>query len=362
MNKFQEDSARRGLENMPQNMPAWNSASKLSASFTPQALSTSPPQFGNADAAQDLYGLGVRIGFYLQALGMILYNYGNKKDYGKGLKVASGSITISILASWFVFASRKLFSPSEAIIVLLVLMSLSFPAKTTLLNPRTIVGETVGLITLLVAELGTCSALIWTFAQLVDTLPSLNTDNVVFFFAKVAIHGWFRYLALVYCIFDGITSLSFAYRIARVTAISWDCYKNGNTDADESEIERIKDITRQWQDIHIGIHCLRWLTWVLIIVTVELTVRWNHLSPTTDLQAPGQLIPLVTGIIILIDSSLVAGYQVIPRYVRPILTVVVNGAIGSVVRLFLMGWPVMRRKVLKTIAPTGEIDVNMDDN
>ncbi|KAI0449235.1 hypothetical protein F5B21DRAFT_520550 [Xylaria acuta] len=286
-------------------------------------MPTHETQVGSPEAAQDLYGLGVRVGFYLQALGMILYNYSNKEDYGKGLKLASGSITVSILASWFVFVAYRSFSPSEAVIVLLVLISLSFPAKTTLLNPRTIVGETTGLTILLVIELGTCSALLWTFAWLVNTLPTFGTDNVVFFFAKVAINGWFRILALVYCVIDAVTSISFAYKVTRVIAKAWgyktgeltpatapqagDTVANGNL---ESEIEEII----KWSGMKTMIRWLGWLTWILVVVAVELTVRWNHLSPSTNLQAPGQLIPFATGIIIFTDSIFVVGRQAWPRY------------------------------------------------
>lgn len=311
-------------------------------------------QPGNPDAAQDLYGLGVRVGVYLQALGMILYNYGDKEDYGKGLKVASGSITLSILASWYVFAARAVFSPSEAVIVLLVLMSVSFPAKMTLLNPRTIVGETIGLIALLLPELATCAALVWTFARLVDTLPALQTPGVMFFFAKVSLHGWFRYLALVYCIIDALTSLSFAYKVARVTTIAWNCYKEARKEASQQEEEQIGEIIR-WDDLGTTIRLLRWLIWVLEVVAVELTVRWNHLSPTSDLQAPGQLIPLVTGVIILIDSAFVAGRRVAPHWAGRFFGFIaaavdgVTGGVSSCVRLFQDNVPLVRKVVRRRL-------------
>ncbi|KAI1183154.1 hypothetical protein F5B17DRAFT_152468 [Nemania serpens] len=326
-------------------------------------MSTHETQIGSPEAAQDLYGLGVRVGFYLQALGMILYNYGNGEDYGKGLKLASGSITLSILASWFVFAAYQSFSPSEAVIVLLVLISLSFPAKTTLLNPRTIADETTGLIILVIVELGTCGALLWTFSRLVDTLPTFGTDNVVFFFAKVAINGWFKILALVYCVIDATTSVLFVYKVTCVIAIAWD-YKSGKlsrvgnmaceysattipavvstptvdltpastmvaTLQDEESAPATAPCTREvvesvkmesrikekmdWESMRNTIRYLGWLIWILVIVAVELTVRWNHLSPSTDLRAPGQLIPFVTGIIIFIDSIFVVGRQLRPR-------------------------------------------------
>ena len=266
---------------------------------------------GNPDAGQDLYGLGVRIGFYLQSMGMVLHFYGERKDSGRGLKLASGSVTISILTSWFVFAAQKLFSPSEAIVVLLLLAGLAFPAKTTLLKPESIIGEVAGLITLLVTEMATCAALLWLFARLTVALPVLGTDNVVFFFAKVPIDGWFRYVALAISIIDAITSLNFAYKVIRV--IKYITFPTGSESGpNEETIEKIIG----WEDIKAGAKCLGWVVWALEVIAVELTIQWNHLSPTTDLQSPGQLIPLVTGIIIFVDSAYVVGRHVFRSHLK----------------------------------------------
>lgn len=209
---------------------------------------------------------------------------GNK--CGQGLKMASGSITGSLLASWFGFAARGLFSPSEAVIVLLILMGLSFPAKMIRLNPNTIIGEITGLITLLVVELGTCGALLWTFSRLVNTLPTLATDNVVFFFAKVAVNGWFRYFALVYCVIDAATSMRFAWKVFRVSKIVWIHYKSDKDELDNATRREIENIVG-WQRMRIETQCLFFFGWVFVVVVVELTVKWNHLSPSTDLQTPG---------------------------------------------------------------------------
>ncbi|EFR05212.1 hypothetical protein MGYG_08226 [Nannizzia gypsea CBS 118893] len=286
---------------------------------------------GSPEAAQDLYGLGVRVGFYLQGLGMILYNYGPdevedtniitsddqkpKNEHGKGLKIASGSITLAILASWFGFAAHARFSAAESIIILLMVISLSLTAKSTLMNSRTIVGELIGLMALLLTELGVCAALLWTFAVLVKRLPLLGTKNLVFFFAPVRLDGWFRYLALVYCVIDAATSLRFAWSILRITVVVWECYIDGRTgEGVQRAIERIEDILGWEKDgMRPYIHALRWITWILVILAVELTLHWNRLSPLNDLLVPGQLIPFVAGIVILIDSGFIAGRALIPR-------------------------------------------------
>ncbi|KAB8224356.1 hypothetical protein BDV33DRAFT_188320 [Aspergillus novoparasiticus] len=284
-------------------------------------------EIGNSEAAQDLYGLGVRLGFYMQALSMILYIYGDKKNYGKGLKIASGTTTISVLASWFSFAIEQQFSPSEAIVVLMILMGLILPAKDTLLNPNTIMGEMIGLIALLFSELGICAGLLWTLSTLVHTLPRLGTPNLVFFFYPVSLTGWFRYLALVYCVLDAATSLCVAYRMIRILHIAWECYMDGRTAANAKEIEMIVETIKwnkksndrphggdnqdSWNKHRPPLHSqiMMWLNLIFMIVAVETTLVWNHLTPLNDLRSPGQLIPFVTGIILLIDSVSVLGRE-----------------------------------------------------
>ncbi|KAK6354005.1 hypothetical protein TWF730_008425 [Orbilia blumenaviensis] len=245
---------------------------------------------GNPDAAQDLYGLGIRIGLYFQALGWILYSYSDRK----GLRLASGSITIPILISWFIFASKQLFSPCEAFIILVILASLNFPAKATLQNFefKEINTEATGVLMLLLVELGICSALLWLFSTLVNNLPTLQTENVTFFFAKVSFTGWFRILALIYCVLDAATSIWFCYKVYR--AYYWPGKE------DPRKILKPEPVY----------YSLYWAVWLLVVLGVELTIKWNRLAPVTDFQSPGQLIPFITGIIILVDSILVAGNEI----------------------------------------------------
>ncbi|KAL2158252.1 hypothetical protein VTH06DRAFT_4572 [Thermothelomyces fergusii] len=269
---------------------------------------------GSADAAQDLYGLGVRIGFYLQAMGMVLNTYGSDEDRGKGLKLASGSISLALLASWFVFAARGLFSPSEAVIVLLILLSLSFPAKTTLLNPHTMAGEASGLCTLLLTEMATCVAQLWLFATLVVTLPRLETSNIIFLFYYVPLDGWFRWVALVYSAIDAATSLSLVYKLVRLIGLvlQQPNAADGDSRSRDMFLKACDDILK-WKELTTWIKCILWLCWVLVVVIVELTIHYNRLRATTDLQSPGQLIPLVAGIIIFVDGCYVAGRERLPN-------------------------------------------------
>ncbi|KAF3317982.1 hypothetical protein TWF173_009803 [Orbilia oligospora] len=152
---------------------------------------------GNDNAAQDLYGTGVRVGLYpvsypdleglyLQSSDLSLYDYSSDKHSRQGLKIASGSICIAILSPWFVFTAQQVFSPCEAFIVILMLSSL-FPPGSTLRNIDDAAGQQIlGLVAILLSNLGISLAFLWTFGKLVVTLPELGTKNVVFFLQESA--------------------------------------------------------------------------------------------------------------------------------------------------------------------------------
>lgn len=244
---------------------------------------------GNPNAAQDLYGVGVRIGLYLQALGMMLSNHTDREGRGKGLKMASGTITLSVGASWFVYAAQAKFSPSEAVCVLLMLSTLLAPSTMTLLTPTTINGEKPGLLALAISDTSITAAWLWIFGRLVSTLPKLGTKNLVFFFAPVRLDGWFRYLALVLCIVNAILSLQLLAKIIRILRLR-------KPTADQ--IEKVVG----WSDKHTTLVAAQWMLFPLLVTAVEVTLWWNNLAGSTDFQSPGQLIPLITGTMVFIDG------------------------------------------------------------
>ena len=111
------------------------------ASNTPSGMKTPRDSIGNENAAADVYGLGVRLGFYLQGFTQLLHIIPLRKNSGRGVKLACASIAISILASWSVLARDRLISPCETFLVTFILNSVSLPAGLAILNPDAIVGE-----------------------------------------------------------------------------------------------------------------------------------------------------------------------------------------------------------------------------
>ena len=155
-----------------------------------------PGFIGDQQSAGDLYGIGVRVGIYSQAAGMLLSMVPGKRNSGAGIKLAASANMIAILISWFIVATRRTISPCETQLVLTLAASLANPATCAIQNPDVIIGEGIGIF-FVTAALGlSTSSLLWFWIKLYKELPILGTKNRAWFFANVSITGWFRGLML----------------------------------------------------------------------------------------------------------------------------------------------------------------------
>jgi len=301
---------------------------------------------GSSIAAGDLYGVGVRAGIYLQGFGMLLPIFRSGTEYGRGLKIAAGCLTLSFLASWTLLAGKGLFSPCEAYLILHILASTSIPAFLTVHNPRTIIGEGIGLIVLMVTHLWLVGAFTWTFAGLVHTLPLFDTANVVFFFGKVHIAGGFRVFLLIVASMTCLGTLVWSYHIAEFVIVAWLAFIHDGSELSDRNINDLSlsgQLVKTWwaclwylkrlrpsfraasererlemrirssmgyrgRKLKLSVGAVAIFLWAFSIATVEKTIRWNSLVPTTDLTSPGQLIPLVVGVTVAADGVAV-GYR-----------------------------------------------------
>lgn len=75
-------------------------------------------QNGNPDASGDLYGLGLRIGAYLQITGMLLCCIRSERRTRSGIKLISSAICLSLLCSCTLLVRQQNLSPCEAWLIL----------------------------------------------------------------------------------------------------------------------------------------------------------------------------------------------------------------------------------------------------
>ena len=307
-------------------------------------------QHGNSNAAGDLYGLGIRVGAYLQVFGMLLscLRSGKRRI---GIRLLSSAVCVSLLLSWTILACRRDISPCEAWLVLSLINAYGTP-RSAAMNDRGKKAGGIGLSFAGLSEVWQSISFMWFFATLFRELPLLGTYNRVWFFTAVDISGWFRILMLVYgsllCLLLPVQVVSYLNLIEE----AFDVWAKGQTvngsNGDEellrmwgdfmrkiakvskklqsnvvfnkidklnekfwTRLLRIKKMSRsammkQLDDKRRFVRIV-WCFWgllilVLTIVGVEKIIRYNDLSPQNDLSQPGQIIPFVLGIITIIEG------------------------------------------------------------
>ena len=83
-----------------------------------QGLELIPRQSGNPSAAGDLYGIGLRLGAYLQIIGMLLACVDSQKRSRVGIKLLSSSVCLSLFTAWTILVAESALSPCEAWLIL----------------------------------------------------------------------------------------------------------------------------------------------------------------------------------------------------------------------------------------------------
>ena len=258
---------------------------------------------GSGLAASDLYGTGVRMGIYLQALGMI---FACIRIKSAGIKLACAAIILAVLGSWSILVARKDVSPAEAWVILSIVGTLWIPAGGALFCPTAIVGEGVGAFALLVAVFWNAIALSVFWGSDYKALPILGTSDTAFFFAKVSLRHWFRTFAFVMGIIQIIYTIPVIVIVFTFIKKGSEAWLQGKDELDLASLGKTKKQSlffvkmSEWGIRGIGVAGI--FMWTLSVAGAELMIKWNNLTPVNDLSLPGQSIPLAIGVTIFVDS------------------------------------------------------------
>lgn len=256
---------------------------------------------GNSAAAGDLYGLGVRVGLYLQTLGMLLSLIGAGKDSvqdkksGAGLKLAISANMLAILFSTVTLIRRKTISPCETWLILTLIQQLIYASWSALCNPYTVSGEGIGIFALCFANVAVAAVTVQFWATTYNELPLLGTPNLAWFYVNVVLNHWFRIFSLVGASLNIFANALLVLAVSPLMVIAWEAWWNGKK----------KDVTDMDWLRYLGIFLTIFLAlpvWVMTIAGAEEIIKGNNLTPQTDLSQPGQSIPLAIGIITSVDG------------------------------------------------------------
>ena len=153
-------------------------------------------QNGNPNVAGDLYGIGLRVGAYLQILGMLLSCLRKTHRSRVGITLLSSSVCLSLFTAWTILVAGNSISPCEAWLILSLTFAYGTP-KFAAFNESQKLRGGIGTVCCAISAIWLEISFLWFFATLYRTLPGLGTNNLVWFFAPVNISGWFRIFMLV---------------------------------------------------------------------------------------------------------------------------------------------------------------------
>jgi hypothetical protein len=257
---------------------------------------------GNAD----MYGLGIRIGFYLQWYAAIIASWLARSEV-PGLRINLAFFISATLLALIIQTAQNNLQIVEIYIILLLTFGsyLSLvpvfawrlvtgcnpymdPSRFPLVDPG---GTTSDLHVLLL--LSVVSFQLWYWFARVPQLASESCQEWGFLFTKIALNNVaLQVINIVLNFILGTIVLS----LAVIRAIK---FMNRIDDEDEGKRWRDNFTDEElWARISL-LHNLdslfKLITASIVIVAGELTIRWNHISGVNDISSAGQLIPFVIG-------------------------------------------------------------------
>ncbi|KAI0122241.1 hypothetical protein F4814DRAFT_408044 [Daldinia grandis] len=244
----------------------------------------------------DLYGLGVRLGLYLQFIAIVLARPSVKYTF----KAITGSTITFVLANFIVLvkesASKTLFAPEAYLLFLLLvpqlmvnIINIDIPNEHT--NPH-------GTVALLLWGLF-CFYFSWFWWVGLDVLPMSGCeDEFGFFFTKVSLRGWFRtFNKVLWAMSD----------IALVITISLTAIRALMTYLSQEERDglRVARTTSEKITAHNVLQQILLQGWsfvpfAIFVSGAEITLRYNDIRGVNTVNSASQLVPLVLALGLLV--------------------------------------------------------------
>jgi len=275
----------------------------------------------------DMYGLGIRVGVYLQSFALALATVLQQKSYS-GIAFAAVLFQLSMLVGVvYVTATDDALEAAEAAII--TIFTLCSSADT---SPQLLVGDrppeqhhrcdllklkllgghgppkweqewVVPFVKSLV-DLGTFVYSVWFWFAGLDVLTHTPCTGYAFFFARVSLYGWLRVLMKIVVVLLMVVRLYLLLSMLDVVKLSdWWC---GTTAEDDATDAAAAEEGKAAPDQRVSqFEYPRWLAgrvvsailpvgfWVMV---VELMIHWNHISGIYTINTVGQLIPFLTGV------------------------------------------------------------------
>lgn len=251
------------------------------------------------DGDNDSYGLGVRLGAYLQWLTSI-FAYHLSATEAKSMRAVNTCFQIAVICGLIANTRSRGggLHAIEGFIILLFCLGGMCPAVTWPWQSQKkakhpfgkLSPANTGTLIRLLALLATCSYGVWYSFQGMDTMQHDGCTTWVFCFAKVNLYGGFR--IFLKCLFSSSLAVAAVVTVDALATILFELYdfiKNWMY-PDEDSSEEIDKPRPSWKVVLPSVLAL-----VFLAVTVELTLLWSHVDGIYNCNTTGQLFPLIVG-------------------------------------------------------------------
>ncbi|GAB1311377.1 hypothetical protein MFIFM68171_01587 [Madurella fahalii] len=244
----------------------------------------------------DLYGLGLRIGLYIQYVALVLANIRNydaeEKEYKKSVVFLylRGAVLVYVLANFISMlhaTKHRCIYACEVVIWLLELLPQLMPAgrpRIKLLGDyRTSLSITDAILYLVIRAFILYQAYFWWRG--VNVLPQLPCEEVVWVFVRARLRGFLKHFLRFLFLFWAI---GVVFDLVRFL---WVARKIGSKEVQPEKILCFKIPYDRWIKPISPISTF--LTFVFSVAAIEMTIRWNGISGVDAVDSAGQLLPIL---------------------------------------------------------------------
>ncbi|KAF8246072.1 hypothetical protein K440DRAFT_662314 [Wilcoxina mikolae CBS 423.85] len=265
------------------------SATKARTLDRQQVTPSSTPSTGQLESqcgfngTSDMYGLGIRLGVYLQTFALLLARAFDITESMEAISFSGCFFKLSMLTglSVITIASPKFNVVEAGIVVAFTLCTheaVDFNNETT--KPSRW-GFIKGLLPILVlsSQIGLSAYSIWFWFRGIDWLAHSACPSYGFFFARVTYFGWFRIFGKIFTIFQFLLLIVLSiYVVGR-------------------KMERLKPpkMPQDHKTTTVVRKIIPWAWSFLCILAIELMIRWNHIDGVNSISSVGQVIPFFVG-------------------------------------------------------------------
>ncbi|KND93036.1 hypothetical protein TOPH_02089 [Tolypocladium ophioglossoides CBS 100239] len=250
-------------------------------------LGLSCPVVGNPD----LYGLGIRIGIYIQMLtvqlsGLLSASFQVEDHIGQGTIVfvlSTSIVLVRLLHSTIQGLEHQ--APIEPVEVFPVLTLLLIQVGVCRVSSR----NKTTMLMWIVELVGLSVLFAWFWWHGMDLLPRSCPDDKAFFFTQVSIWNWFRSLNKAGSVFAAIGTAvavfvycgSFIYYCA-VAVVGCIQKRRDISEAADDDEDDERSLSAGTVDLVVNVGA---------IVYVEVSLKWNNIAGVHSLNSPGQFMP-----------------------------------------------------------------------